>query len=874
MPAKAVTALRLVRGAPSTPHVEPVSAGIPFARATVRRPEQIAVVDSAGRRLASDATPLAHWPDGSLRWVLVDCLVAASGSREDSIAIELCDDTASPAPPIACTLRASHYAIDTGAVRLDVPCDLFTPFASLHRSDAVEPCAAVAALRCDDAASRRLSPRLHTVAVDRSGTTRLTLLAQGELRAPDGGALCRFAARVSVFAGLGLVRLDFTLHNPRRARHRGGLWDLGDPGSIFFRSLCIDARLQGVERPRTAFQLNDASRPHAEPEPIQTADRVEIDQASSGGEQWASRNHVDRTGRVPLPFRGCRIVADQHVEYRDRVAPVVMQVGAGLHLSATCTRFWQQFPSRLVAHADGLRVGVFPPQGDDPFELQGGERSTHTLFFQLAPEHAEATDLHWVHDPLIAVLSPEYVEASAAFRHFVPAARDPHTDYLRLTQEGLEGPHSFFAKREAIDEYGWRHFGDTWADHEDLHHTGEHPVISHYNNQYDLVFGFLLHFARSADPRWFELAADLARHVIDVDLYHTDDDKPAYSGGLFWHTAHYEDAGRATHRSYSADCRAARAGRSFGGGPSCENNYTTGLLLYHCFTGDPRARAAVLQLADWVLRMDDGGRSLLGEIDPGPSGLASYTRTFAYHGPGRGAGNSINALLDAHWLSGSAPYLTAAEALIARCIHPRDDPDRLALDDPESRWSYTVFLQALGKYLDHKRELGAHDASFDYARASLVRYADWMLAHESPFMTRFDRVEHPTESWPAQDLRKSCVFDYAAQYGPESLRPRATAAAELFFSESMRGVASFETRACTRPLAVLLANGVQRAAFRLHPPAAPPAAPAVDWGTPSGFRAQKERVRRRLRTPSGWLALARAAARVRVWRRITGGRIW
>ena len=75
MPAKAVTALRLVRGAPSRPHVEPVSTGIPFARATVMRPEQIAVVDSAGRRLASDATPLAYWPDGSLRWVLIDCLV-------------------------------------------------------------------------------------------------------------------------------------------------------------------------------------------------------------------------------------------------------------------------------------------------------------------------------------------------------------------------------------------------------------------------------------------------------------------------------------------------------------------------------------------------------------------------------------------------------------------------------------------------------------------------------------------------------------------------------------------------------------------------------------------------------------------------------
>ena len=408
-----------------------------------------------------------------------------------------------------------------------------------------------------------------------------------------------------------------------------------------------------------------------------------------------------------------------------------------------------------------------------------------------------------------------------------------------------------------------------------MHHTGEHPVISHYNNQYDLVFGFLLHFARSADPRWFELAADLARHVIDIDMYHTDDDKPAYSGGLFWHTA--------TTRTPAAPRIAATAPTVAPPVPAAASAAaprarTTTPAVCSSITASPAIRAhgtrccsSPIGCCAWTTV----GAVCSARSIPARAASRATRGPSPTTGPGRGAGNSINALLDAHWLTGSAPYLTAAEALIARCIHPRDDPDRLALDDPESRWSYTVFLQALGKYLDHKRELGAHDASFDYARASLVRYAEWMLEHESPFMTRFDRVEYPTESWPAQDLRKSCVFDYAAQYGPESLRPRATAAAELFFSESMRGVASFETRACARPLAVLLANGVQRAACRLHPPAAPTAAaPAVDWGTPSGFRPQKERVRRRLRTPSGWLALARAALRVRVWRRIAGGRIW
>ena len=35
----------------------------------------------------------------------------------------------------------------------------------------------------------------------------------------------------------------------------------------------------------------------------------------------------------------------------------------------------------------------------------------------------------------------------------------------------------------------------------------------------------------------------LARHVVDIDIYHTTNDKSAYNHGLFWHTEHYVDAG-------------------------------------------------------------------------------------------------------------------------------------------------------------------------------------------------------------------------------------------------------------------------------------------------------------------------------------------
>ncbi len=361
---------------------------------------------------------------------------------------------------------------------------------------------------------------------------------------------------------------------------------------------------------------------------------------------------------------------------------------------------------------------------------------------------------------------------------------------------------SFARKREAIDEYGWRHFGDIYADHEAVGHPG---LISHYNNQYDAIAGCGTRFCETGDRRWWALMNDLARHVADIDIYHCAQDKAAYSHGMFWHTSHYAAAHTATHRSYS------RAAEGASGGPSNEHNYTSGLLLHYFLTGSEQSREAVLQLAGWVLDMDDGAKSRFWWLDRGETGLASATREADYHGPGRGAAYSINALLDAHRLTGEARYLTKADRLVARCISPADDPDALGLLDAERRWSYTVFLQVLGKYLDYRVESDLVDAPFDYARAALLRYADWMAEHERPYLDHPEQLEYPTETWAAQDIRKAAVFEFAAAYAEAGeRRERFLGQARRFFDYAVTTLEAMPTRTLARPIVLLLAYGFQR----------------------------------------------------------------
>jgi hypothetical protein len=232
----------------------------------------------------------------------------------------------------------------------------------------------------------------------------------------------------------------------------------------------------------------------------------------------------------------------------------------------------------------------------------------------------------------------------------------------------------------------------------------------------------------------------------------------------------------------------------------------------------------------------------------------------------------VNALLDAFRLTGDCSYCADAERLIRRCIHPRDDQDALALDDLEARWSYLVFLQVVGKYLDVKSELGELDAGWAYARGSLLAYAAWMLEREVPYAKVLDRTEYPTETWPAHDLRKSEVFGYAAKYGEAAERPRFLEASSSYFQAAFEGLARFETRYCTRPLAIVLQSGATHAAWRsARSPAVPVALACLDWGRPSAFEPQAARVLRRLRSRQGILVALRLLARPSdAWRLLRG----
>jgi hypothetical protein len=641
---------------------------------------------------------------------------------------------------------------------------------------------------------QRCDVQFNTVKVEESGPLRASVLATGSVRVADKAVL-DLDVRLHFFASSATVRFAVTVRNPRPATHRGGFWELGDPGSVLLRDLSYSVVLPQGIRIRDAWCSEEPGR-----EKFTVTLPLELYQDSSGGDEWQHVNHRNREGVVPLRFQGYRLQWQGGERSGRRATPVVGLSSAEGSLAVTCRRFWQNFPKAIEATDRGITVRLFPRQFGGMHELQGGEQKTHHFEVAFATDRTSDLPLDWCRSPLYASLPPSWYCYAEAMPHLTPRAEQENSDHEALIDVAIDPHDGFKARRERVDEYGWRSFGDLFADHETVFDPDQ-VRVSHYNNQYDAVAGFARQFMRTGDPRWWELMDDLARHVADIDVYHTDGDKAAYNRGLFWHTAHYVDAGLSTHRSYP------RAPRVFGGGMSNEHNYTLGLLVHHFLTGDPVSAGAAAGLAGWVVGMDDGHRTVFRFLSRSATGLASQTASPDYHGPGRGAGHSVQALLAGHQLTGDDRLLLKAEALIQRVVHPADDVAARNLLDAERRWSYTAFLQALGAYLHHKSERGERDAMYAYGRASLLQYARWMVEHEYPYLDKPDRLEFPTETWAAQDLRKSDVFYLAAAETSGDERVRFVERGAYFYRASIDRLKSMPTHRLTRPVVLLLSNG-------------------------------------------------------------------
>ncbi|MBK1849807.1 hypothetical protein FE845_00500 [Marinobacter sp. 1-4A] len=778
---------------------EPVSVGVPLPKSMAHTVKNVSLTDG-DETLTVQFLPLAYWPDGSIRWLHACFLISLEpNERKDLVLAQRGATPLHSAEPFV-TPETRGTAIPTSIGSVVLQQDDLSWEVRAHNDD-ITPSTVI--LNDENNIACLAKPDTDWE-ITHTGPVFVAAVLKGQWINQLSEPLARFECELRIFPETSLVQVELVTHNPRRARHPGGLWDLGDSGSLHFRELAIETTVSGPSRAKVIPQATD--------EGSYAIDLVSFNlyQDSSGGDNWRSRNHVGANGEITTQFCGYRLTSTGNIKLEGRRAnPLISIDNSYGQLELAIPHFWQNFPTSLRKKGNKVTVALFPKDAKSAYELQGGERKT--LRYLMAHQGNSSLPA-MAYTPLIPTIAPEYYELSGAFPWFKANKQPSLLD--QLIAEGLEGKSNFFAKREIIDEFGWRNFGDIFADHETLYQAkNEEPFISHYNNQYDAIYGFARQFALTGERRWFELMDDLARHVADIDIYHTEEDRAEYNNGLFWHTDHYLDAHTATHRTFSKLNDTSSTPGQTGGGPAAEHCYTTGLLYHHYMTGSQASRDAVLQLANWIRISHEGQGGLLEQILavkkhdlPKLKALLKGQQTSIHQYPfTRGTGNYINALLDASLLEPDGNWLKHAEDVISKTIHPLDNIDERNLLNVETGWSYLILMTSIARYLHIKMEFGDTDAHLVYAHEAFMHYTNWMLENERPFLSDPEQLEFPNDTWVAQDIRKAMLMFQAAELSSVNAKSFQNRGHQ-WLEEIVKTLAKSEQKHYSRILIILMQN--------------------------------------------------------------------
>ena len=747
---------------------------------------------------------LNRWPDTTVKWLLCDFFASVEPEAQTTYILEHMDQAVQAQSGCVIESTRTTHRVATGTMIVEVDSGRGNGIFSVFSADGKHPVCRPAILRLRDLSGGEWPLRIDQVVVEVNGPVRTTLAMSGKYIGPDKRRLLAHG-RLHIYAGRSCCVFEVRLHNPDAACHPGNLWDLGDPGSILIREWLLEIPLAGVHCAGSIYPT--ASGPARE----LVQERGSIFQEASGGQHWESPVHRNRDGIVPMRQPGWLLTTGDIRETGDRAQPILQAVTGEHTVSVGIERFWQRFPKALESEQGVLRMGLLPGDFPGGHELQGGEQITERIRLNFSAEGS----LGFVAGPVLFAFCDKHHCRDAQV--FPEGLWEPVNPNYRQLLEIAQSPKGFLAKREVVDEYGWRNFGELYADHEAAQHAEETIFVSHYNNQYDPLYSFFKLALAAGDCAWLELALDLAGHVADIDINHTDLDGEEYCNGLFWHTDHYLDAGLSTHRMASREHLLKKNPVFCGGGPAAEHCYSTGLMLHYFLTGDPRSRQLVLQLADWCWLSLQGpqtvGAAMLRALKNGKRLFLDRNTLWSRFPLSRGTGNCLNAAMDAFELTGDGRYLDRAAELIQGTVHPTDNLEERQLLDAERHWSYTVFFAAVGRYLAVKQLGNQLDQDFSHARQSLLTYGRWMIENEYPYLEKPEFLEYPSETWAGQDLRKGVLLQYAARFAEPGESGSFLAKAKFFLDYGLQELCRQETGHYTRPLVLVIQNGWAREAL-------------------------------------------------------------
>jgi len=612
---------------------EVVTSGVPLAKGTLRNVGACRLLDDQGREVPFVGTALARWPDGSIKWLLLDFPVRVAARQTAHFTLE-CGVRASAklqGPAVTTAEAKDAITVTTGPLRFRIHRSRYTFLDAVildrngdgRFSDSehlIVPGRGDSRLEIEttppgppqeenwlrDAAG---GPRRSFVAtvtraeVEFHNPLRAVVLVRGEYRDPSGRSIGPFWTRYTAWAGSTTLGLEH-------------FWAFdADVEKAFLRTVSLALQLAGRAPLKTTFGVeNDESIA-----PAATLCEVALLEVMPDRFYHLVPLSVDRrvryqvvgregTGRGPAGRGGPEKILKEGVEATGWVS---LQSEQG-----TATLALRDFPRlhpkeiRVEPARRTLRYYLWPERGGKVLDLRRryrGERvedhydtgeyapagrgfgKTHQMLLDFrkgAADPAAAQALaRRAEEPLRAFCPPEHYASCDVWNQFHPVdpQRFPQTESLiRLSLEwALRLPRLFHW--DGLVDWGDTLFqGYEVAPHNQVKEVPKTSWVVRgydgwFNNDCNVSHDFLMHFLRSGDGRLWRYTERMIQHVMDVDTIHAAEDPTEVGGGRRHDQQHWG----ATYTGYGT--AAVEAGELY---------YLTGSLW---------AKEMLLKYADWYM---------------------------------------------------------------------------------------------------------------------------------------------------------------------------------------------------------------------------------------------------------------------------------
>ena len=406
----------------------PVRSGVPFPQGVLGFSRTMRLLDSPGSEIALQTRTLGRWPDGTVKWALMDFQadIPASSEAEYTLEYGTAVSRGTFETPLRVMEDADGVTVDTGRLRIRWDRSEFGPLSEITRGgEGYIDGSDIVVTGTDGQEHRSSNAEADLLEIEESGSLHCIVRVEGSHVSEDGARLLRSVFRVHAYVGAGYVQVDHTFVNDNLET------SFTDIGSMYMKI-------------RTAGGAAEAN------EIIQTHDDRSVVNGQVGDKRL--QGHV-RAG-------------DVEVEMED---------------------FWQQYLKSLRTSAEGIEIGLCPSIGQEDYRVDEDEE--YKLYFYLREgvyrfrEGISKTHTIYVGEglengapSLVAQASVEWNCGSGAFGEITPGTNGRFPEY---EEKAVQVFGEYLEDRDSGRDYGMLNYGDyfagnrTWGNTE--YDTGPRP---------------------------------------------------------------------------------------------------------------------------------------------------------------------------------------------------------------------------------------------------------------------------------------------------------------------------------------------------------------------------------------------------------------